>query len=93
LALIRRGRVVARRRLNLSVTRLIARNPAVTERELQPDTAPLARIGDTVIVHDPPLGTWRVDAVLRDLGGRFYYRISRGTRSTTIDAWGVDIIS
>jgi hypothetical protein len=44
---------------------------------------PVAKAGDIIEVHVPPIGTWRVDELIEDFRGRRYLRVSRRTGGST----------
>lgn len=58
---------------------------------------PVAKVGDIVDVHVPPIGVWRVDAVVGDPAGRPYLKLSRRTGGSTefrfIAPHGFEILS
>jgi len=62
-----------------------------------PQQLPLAKAGDVIEVHVPPIGVWRVDGVVRDIRGHHYYKISRRTGGSieyrTIATAGIEILS
>ena len=62
-----------------------------------PQQLPLAKAGDVIEVHLPPIGVWHCDAVVRDVRGHHYYRISRkvggATEYRTIATAGIEILS
>lgn len=44
---------------------------------------PVAKAGDIIEVHVPPIGVWRCDAVVDDPTGRPYLKLSRRTGGST----------
>ena len=44
---------------------------------------PVAKAGDIIEVHVPPIGVWRCDAVVDDPTGRPYLKLSRRTGGAT----------
>ena len=45
---------------------------------------PVAKVGDIIEVHVPPIGTWRVDTVVEDdPAGRRYLKLSRRVGGST----------
>ena len=62
-----------------------------------PQQLPLAKAGDVIEVHVPPIGVWHVDGVVFDVGGHHYYKISRRTGGAieyrTIATAGIEILT